>query len=232
MPDVVLEIRGGRVSMAISGGGRGGMAAVGGRVAGAPSAATGTPVSVAVAVADADLARLASLARRLDVDHGVGDQLDHAAQLAHHPLGRARVEVQVLVPVEEAREELKILRPSARKRPETAPNCGDFRRNHLNPGGMPPGGMPPPGMLRMSFFMPPFDIFFIIFSICRCCLRRRFTSWICWPDPAAMRFLREPRMISGRIVSQQLDRSKPLWELHVIDGIRGRKFAAYLKLHP
>ena len=28
-----------------------------------------------------------------------------------------------------------------------------------------------------------------------------------------------------------LDRNKPLWELHVIDGIRGRKFAAYLKLH-
>jgi WS/DGAT/MGAT family acyltransferase len=35
----------------------------------------------------------------------------------------------------------------------------------------------------------------------------------------------------GLLHEPLLDRSKPLWELHVIDGIRGRKFAAYLKLH-
>lgn len=28
-----------------------------------------------------------------------------------------------------------------------------------------------------------------------------------------------------------LDRAKPLWEFHLIDGIRGRKFAVYMKLH-
>jgi WS/DGAT/MGAT family acyltransferase len=28
-----------------------------------------------------------------------------------------------------------------------------------------------------------------------------------------------------------LDRSRPLWEFHLIDGIRGRRFALYLKLH-
>ena len=39
-----------------------------------------------------------------------------------------------------------------------------------------PGGMPPPGIPRSIFFMPPLDIFFIIFSICRCCFNRRLTS--------------------------------------------------------
>lgn len=28
-----------------------------------------------------------------------------------------------------------------------------------------------------------------------------------------------------------MDRSKPLWEFHLIDGIKGKKFAIYLKLH-
>lgn len=35
----------------------------------------------------------------------------------------------------------------------------------------------------------------------------------------------------GLLHEPLLDRRKPLWELHVIDGIRGGKFAAYLKLH-
>lgn len=35
----------------------------------------------------------------------------------------------------------------------------------------------------------------------------------------------------GLLHEPLLDRRKPLWELHVIDGIRGRKFAIYLKLH-
>jgi WS/DGAT/MGAT family acyltransferase len=35
----------------------------------------------------------------------------------------------------------------------------------------------------------------------------------------------------GLLHEPLLDRRKPLWELHVIDGIIGRKFAVYLKLH-
>jgi WS/DGAT/MGAT family acyltransferase len=35
----------------------------------------------------------------------------------------------------------------------------------------------------------------------------------------------------GLLHEPLLDRRKPLWELHLIDGIRGRKFAAYMKLH-
>jgi diacylglycerol O-acyltransferase len=34
-----------------------------------------------------------------------------------------------------------------------------------------------------------------------------------------------------RLHEPLMDRSKPLWEFHLIDGIKGRKFAIYLKLH-
>ena len=35
----------------------------------------------------------------------------------------------------------------------------------------------------------------------------------------------------GLLHEPLLDRRKPLWEVHIIDGIIGRKFAVYLKLH-
>ncbi|CSA67198.1 Uncharacterised protein [Vibrio cholerae] len=45
--------------------------------------------------------------------------------------------------------------------------------------------------------MPPCCIFFIIFCIWVNCLSRRFTSCTWVPEPAAIRFLREPLMRSG-----------------------------------
>ncbi|CSC62277.1 Uncharacterised protein [Vibrio cholerae] len=52
-------------------------------------------------------------------------------------------------------------------------------------------------MLRIMPFMPPCCIFFIIFCIWVNCLSRRFTSCTWVPEPAAIRFLREPLMRSG-----------------------------------
>jgi diacylglycerol O-acyltransferase / wax synthase len=39
------------------------------------------------------------------------------------------------------------------------------------------------------------------------------------------------RNLAGRIVSQQLDRSKPLWELWVVEGVQDDKFAIIAKIH-
>ncbi len=39
------------------------------------------------------------------------------------------------------------------------------------------------------------------------------------------------RKLAGRIVSQQLDRSKPLWELWVVEGLDNDRFAIVAKIH-
>lgn len=39
------------------------------------------------------------------------------------------------------------------------------------------------------------------------------------------------KLLAGRIVSQQLDRTKPLWELWVAEGLSGDRFAIIAKIH-
>ncbi len=39
------------------------------------------------------------------------------------------------------------------------------------------------------------------------------------------------KRLAGRIVSQQLDRGKPLWELWIVEGLEGNRFAAITKTH-
>ncbi len=39
------------------------------------------------------------------------------------------------------------------------------------------------------------------------------------------------KQLAGRIVSQPLDRAKPLWELWVVEGIEGDRFAVIAKIH-
>ena len=39
------------------------------------------------------------------------------------------------------------------------------------------------------------------------------------------------KRLAGRIVSQQLDRGKPLWELWIAEGLEGNRFAAISKTH-
>ncbi|MGH8927239.1 MAG: WS/DGAT/MGAT family O-acyltransferase [Acidimicrobiia bacterium] len=39
------------------------------------------------------------------------------------------------------------------------------------------------------------------------------------------------KLLAGRIVSQQLDRSKPLWELWVVEGVDHDRFAIIAKIH-
>ena len=51
---------------------------------------------------------------------------------------------------------------------------------------------------RSILAMPPFLlIFFIIFCMRLNCFNKRFTSCICVPEPAAMRFFLEPLMTAG-----------------------------------
>lgn len=39
------------------------------------------------------------------------------------------------------------------------------------------------------------------------------------------------KRLAGRVVSQQLDRGKPLWELWIVEGLEGGRFAAITKSH-
>ena len=48
------------------------------------------------------------------------------------------------------------------------------------------------------------------------------------PEPGSERQL---RVLAARIFSQQLDRSKPLWELWLIEGLKGGRFAIIGKTH-
>ncbi len=48
------------------------------------------------------------------------------------------------------------------------------------------------------------------------------------PKPGTVEQL---KLLMGRLCSQQLDRSKPLWELHVVEGLAHDRFAIISKIH-
>jgi WS/DGAT/MGAT family acyltransferase len=53
----------------------------------------------------------------------------------------------------------------------------------------------------------------------------RFTAL---PRPGSMDLL---KALAARLASQQLDRQKPLWELYVVEGVAGNRFAVISKIH-
>ena len=50
----------------------------------------------------------------------------------------------------------------------------------------------------------------------------------CLPRPGTVRQLKR---LAGRIMSQKLDASKPPWEIWVVEGLEGGRFAAVMKMH-
>jgi diacylglycerol O-acyltransferase / wax synthase len=50
----------------------------------------------------------------------------------------------------------------------------------------------------------------------------------CLPRPGSMQELKD---LAGIIVSQQLDRSKPLWEFNIVEGLDNDRFALISKIH-
>jgi diacylglycerol O-acyltransferase len=42
---------------------------------------------------------------------------------------------------------------------------------------------------------------------------------------------RQLKRLAGRIMSQQLDRGKPLWEMWLVEGLAGDRFATIVKAH-
>ncbi|HET8716221.1 MAG TPA: wax ester/triacylglycerol synthase domain-containing protein, partial [Nocardioidaceae bacterium] len=48
------------------------------------------------------------------------------------------------------------------------------------------------------------------------------------PRPGSMEQLRE---LVARISSRPLDRSRPLWEMYLVEGLEGGRFAIYAKSH-
>jgi WS/DGAT/MGAT family acyltransferase len=50
----------------------------------------------------------------------------------------------------------------------------------------------------------------------------------CLPEPGKIEQLKR---LAGRIMSQQLDRGKPLWEIWFVEGLEGGRFAVITKVH-
>jgi WS/DGAT/MGAT family acyltransferase len=75
---------------------------------------------------------------------------------------------------------------------------------------------PPGGLLRPSWVDDPrFDLAFHV-------------RHAALPHPHG-----EPELsaLAGRLFAQPLDRARPLWEVHLVDGVRGGRFALIAKIH-